>query len=459
MFKFTLPDPGEGLVEAEIVRWLVHAGDEVKVNDVLVEIETAKSLVELPSPVSGVVSEVFVAEGAQVNVGEPIIAIDDGSESNDEPQNATLVGSGPKETSGKGRRRKARKPAAKNPIASAAESVVGAIAEVTGLGTEKDDATDGEATKNPVTPTGKPLAKPLVRRLARALGIDLSTIVPTGPHGSISQEDVQNAAGLISTDPAQPTNQAAGQAASGAARSASTELVSTRQAASAVRRMTARHVVESVQNHVHVTEFNTIDVTKTMDLVDSLKKRREFGDEHVSPLLIFAKAALMALQRNPDLNASWDRQREEIVYHPGVNLGIAASTPRGLLVPVIHDAHAMNLLELCQAINQMVIKAREGRLQPTDYARGTFTITNVGVFGIDTGTPIINGDESAILAMGAIKRKPWVVGTGEDEKIVPRWVTTLAVSFDHQIIDGEQGSSFLRDLSTILEAPEYGLLF
>ena len=190
-----------------------------------------------------------------------------------------------------------------------------------------------------------------------------------------------------------------------------------------------------------------------------LRARREFAGLHVSPLLIHAKAVCLAMARHPELNASWDAAAGEIVYHDEVNLGIAAATPRGLLVPVIKGADKLSLVELCRAINDLVVTAREGKLQPADYAGGTFSITNVGVFGIDTGTPIINGDESAILAMGAIKRKPWVVGTGDDERIEPRWVTTLALSFDHQLIDGEQGSQFLADISTILSAPELALLF
>ena len=191
--------------------------------------------------------------------------------------------------------------------------------------------------------------------------------------------------------------------------------------------------------------------------LDALK--REFAGLRISPIIVLAKAVCLAMARHPELNASWDAAAGEIVYHDEVNLGIAAATPRGLLVPVIKGADKLSLVELCRAINDLVVTAREGKLQPADYAGGTFSITNVGVFGIDTGTPIINGDESAILAMGAIKRRPWVVGSGDDEQIVPRWVTTLAVSFDHQLIDGEQGSLFLDDVSTVLSEPELALLF
>ncbi|WP_341728993.1 dihydrolipoamide acetyltransferase family protein [Brooklawnia sp.] len=440
MFAFKLPDPGEGLTEAEITQWLVSEGDEVRINDVLVEIETAKSLVELPSPVSGTVRRLVVSVGETVDVGTPIIEIDDGSgdapepaaqpagtddaesEPDDQPQH--LVGSGPlpEPTS---RRRPATQAPAPQPEAQAAEQ-------------------QGPIT----TAVGKVLAKPLVRRLARDLGVKLGSVRPTGPNGTVSREDVEAAAGLGQSAMAAP-----------AGRSTSDSLVGHTAPIRGVRKATAQNVAASVAKHVHVTEFNTIDVSAMRSLVDRLKARREFRDLHVSPLLIHAKAVCLALARHPELNASWDADAGQIIYHDDVNLGIAAATPRGLLVPVINGADKMNLVELCRAINELVVTAREGRLQPADYSGGTFSITNVGVFGIDTGTPIINGDESAILAMGAIKRRPWVVGSGDHERIEPRWVTTLAVSFDHQLIDGEQGSQFLADVSTVLSEPELALLF
>lgn len=421
MFEFKLPDPGEGLVEAEITQWLVSEGDEVRINDVLVEIETAKSLVELPSPVSGKVHKLLAGVGETVSVGAPIIEIDDGSGPSaspaaparvaepaavaepapeEEPEN--LVGSGP-----------APEPTSRRRPAPSAPA-------------------QGPAT----TAVGKVLAKPLVRRLARDLGVALQSVRPTGPGGTVSKADVEAAAGLAEVS--------AGE---------------NRVAIKGVRKATALNVAESIARHVHVTEFNTIDVSATKELVEALKGRREFAGLRVSPLLLHAKAVCLALARNPELNASWDPEAGQVVYHDQVNLGIAAATPRGLLVPVIRDAGRMNLVELCRALNELVDTARQGKLQPADYSGGTFSITNVGVFGIDTGTPIINGDESAILAMGAIKRQPWVVGTGDDERIEPRWVSTLALSFDHQLIDGEQGSQFLADISTILSTPELALLY
>ncbi|GAA2180569.1 dihydrolipoamide acetyltransferase family protein [Brooklawnia cerclae] len=422
MFRFNLPDPGEGLVEAEIVNWLVAEGDEVRINDILVEIETAKSLVELPSPVSGTIGRLLAPVGQTVAVGSPIIEIDDGSPGEplpapvvpqaaepEEAPPANLVGSGP-----------IPEPATRCRNPSPVAAPVTAPAPV---------------QRPTTTPVGKVLAKPLVRRLARDLGVALQSIRPTGPGGSVSRADVEAAAGMNRVD-------------DGA-----------RVPIRGVRKATAEAVAGSVGKHVHVTEFNTLDVSATMALVATLKQRREFRDLHVSPLLLHAKAVCLAMARQPDLNASWDARAGEIVHHDHVNLGIAAATPRGLLVPVIREAETLSLVELCRAINEIVAVAKAGKLQPADYSGGTFSITNVGVFGIDSGTPIINGDESGILAMGAIKRRPWVVGTGDDERIEPRWVTTLALSFDHQLIDGEGGSRFLADISEILASPELALLY
>ncbi|WP_353057930.1 2-oxo acid dehydrogenase subunit E2 [Propionimicrobium sp. PCR01-08-3] len=575
MFAFKLPDPGEGLTEAEITQWLVSVGDEVRVNDILVEIETAKSLVELPSPVSGTVRRLLAEVGQTVEVGTPIIEIDDGSadepdsgleaEPSSAPQHSpvpgskpgtgvvggqnteslastrgdadeaadatttgsaggqsaaqrsvdentdeaegqpkSLVGSGPLPEP-KSRRRPHLGSALRKP-GGAANGVVSRGVDVAGVrsvahgdggsaetanpdrtGAAGSSASSGDAVHAPgragsgfaggagpgttahraavaepagsrqaqtpsepgpiTTAVGKVLAKPLVRRLARDLGVKLASIRPTGPGGTVSREDVEAAAGIGGHTPAE------------SAGGPGSALVDHIAPIKGVRKATAQNVAESIAKHVHVTEFNTIDISATKTLVEQLKKRREFRDLHVSPLLLHAKAVCLALARHPELNATWDGEAGEIIYHDEVNLGIAAATPRGLLVPVIRRADKMNLVELCRAINELVVTARDGKLQPADYSGGTFSITNVGVFGIDTGTPIINGDESGILAMGAIKRRPWVVGSGEDEQIVPRWVTTLAVSFDHQLIDGEQGSQFLGDISTVLESPELSLLF
>lgn len=470
MFEFRLPDPGEGLEEAEIISWLVSVGDEVRVNDTLLEIETAKSLVELPSPVSGRVHALLAEAGQTVPVGTVIIQIDDGSgdpvageiahQESGSDEGAFLVGSGPmtESTQRSARRTRRRRAADRHPgsgqdrpgMASEVVESSATPAQPSGDPAAATSAPATSVTQQPSTPStaarplttavGKVLAKPMVRRLARDLGIDLTRVTPTGPRGSVSQADVEAAYAATRGGFATPSRD-------------------TRTPIRGVRKVTAQNVAASVARHVHVTEFNTIDITATMELVEGLRARREFRDLHVSPLLVYAKAVCLALGRHRDLNASWDPEAQQIVHHEHVNLGIAAATPRGLMVPVVREAETMDLRTLCQGLNDIIRVAREGRLQPADYASGTFTITNVGVFGVDTGTPIINGEESAILAMGAIQRRPWVVGSGTEERIEPRWVTTLALSFDHQLIDGEQGSQFLADLSLMLSEPGYGLLF
>jgi pyruvate dehydrogenase E2 component (dihydrolipoamide acetyltransferase) len=227
-----------------------------------------------------------------------------------------------------------------------------------------------------------------------------------------------------------------------------------------VRKMTAQAMVGSAFTAPHVTEWVTVDVTKTMELVDRLKGSREFRDVRVTPLLVLAKAMVLAIRRNPGVNATWDEAAQEIVQKNYVNLGIAAATPRGLIVPNIKDAHAMSMLQLAQAIGELTATAREGRTQPAEMSGGTITITNVGVFGVDSGTPIINPGESAIVAFGAIRKMPWVVtdADGTDE-IAIRHVTQLAMSFDHRLVDGELGSRFLADLAAIMEDPGQALVW
>jgi 2-oxoisovalerate dehydrogenase E2 component (dihydrolipoyl transacylase) len=283
------------------------------------------------------------------------------------------------------------------------------------------------------------LAKPPVRKLARDLGIDLTTLKATGPNGSITRADVERGQG-VST-------------------SSTTAVVSAerewREPIKGVRKMMGQAMVDSAFTAPHVTEWVTLDVTRTMEFVARLKKHREFKDVKVSPLLVLARACILAARRTPEINSWWDEANQEIVFKRYVNLGIAAATPRGLVVPNIKDADSMSLLELAEALNKLAGVAREGRTQPAEMSGGTFTITNVGVFGVDAGTPIINPGESAILCFGAAKRQPWVV----EEEIVIRDVATLALSFDHRHVDGQKGSQFLADVAAIMEDPAAALLF
>lgn len=506
--QFLLPDPGEGLLEAEIVAWRVTVGQTIEVNDVLVEIETAKSLVELPSPFAGEVTALLVEEGTTVEVGTPIVEVDDGEDaSDDEGSGPNLVGYGASEAPSR-RRRRGQAAADKGELTEAMSAAyeqhepgrradeVHPASTVHAMATGDPLPTPGKAPSESTlvlaSDAGSSKVKPPVRKYAKDLGIDVDGIVGTGPDGTVTRRDVEAAAAfrLLDEEPkeARIVNDRAafqgsfdpppgGETHAGTSFSGSsfgtgfgpTEGLGgfdpfqgrseRRVPIKGVRKLTAENMVRSVQTHVHVTEWVTVDVTGTMEFVETLKARREFAGLRVSPLLVYAKAICLALTRNPDLNTSWDGERNEIVYYRDVNLGIAAATPRGLMVPNIKGAQHLSLLQLCQAINQLVNVSREGRLQPGDYSNGTFTITNVGVFGIDAGTPIINGDESAIFCMGSIQRRPWVVGEGPDERVEPRWVSTLAVAFDHRIIDGEQGSRFLHDVASILAEPALALLY
>ncbi len=486
---FRLPDPGEGLVEADIVTWRVAVGDEVKINDILVEVETSKSLVELPTPYAGTVTELLVNEGDTVDVGTPIISIDDGvneaqpAETNggDETQVPNLVGYGPRTTTAK---RRPRRSAGNGPV-EAHDQVADTFSthapvsrradEREPLLAEQDAPTGaplpepGATARTPVPSGGAVLAKPPVRKLAKDLGIDLESLAGSGPGGVITRDDVMQASTRLRAQPvgagmtAEPVKAMPAEPAKAMpaepfeARRAPREDV--RIPIKGVRKSMADAMSRSAFTAPHVSVWLDCDVSATMDLVERLKARREFADLRLSPLLIIAKAVCLALWRTPELNSFWDEQAQEIVLKSSINLGIAAATSRGLLVPNIKGAESLSLVELAAALQEVVTTAREGKTRPADMAGGTFSITNIGVFAVDSGAPILNPGESGILCVGQIARRPWVVGEGSDERIEPRWATTLSVSFDHRLADGAQGSTFLADVGAILTDPALALLY
>ncbi|MFI5881336.1 dihydrolipoamide acetyltransferase family protein [Streptomyces sp. NPDC051554] len=434
--QFLLPDVGEGLTEAEILAWSVRPGDVVEVNQIIVEVETAKAAVELPSPYAGVVSALHAEVGDLLPVGRPLITIDtdaSGEAASGEPdggavqqpdaeQPALLVGYGPQGT-GNGRRR--RRPA--NPAQP-----------------QRADSVEASAPEPAAT---RPAAKPPVRKLAKDLGVDLTTVAPTGPGNTITREDIHEAARGASPQTA-PTP------ALDAPRTSET-----RVPIRGVRKHTAAAMVASAFTAPHVTEFIAVDVTATMRLRELVAGRREFRDLRVTPLLFFARAFLIALAKTPEANSSWDEAAQEIVLKHYVNLGVAAATDRGLVVPNIKGADRMPLLELAQALADLTATARAGRTSPQGMTGGTVTLTNVGVFGVDTGTPILNPGEAAILAVGAVRRMPWVVQDDDgNERIEPRWGTQLALSFDHRLMDGRQGSELLAHTAQILHEPGLAML-
>ncbi|MEV1114398.1 dihydrolipoamide acetyltransferase family protein [Actinosynnema sp. NPDC049800] len=456
--QFPLPDTAEGLTEAEILTWHVKPGDAVKVNQVIVEIETAKAAVELPCPWDGVVTELLVEVGQTVEVGVPIITIDvdpSGSAPTAAPtpasastpasngkigeempggRIATLVGYGPRAGAAKRRPRKdAPAPVAAAPAAAPAPAPAPAPVSA---------PAPAPVVAEPATPGGYvPLAKPPVRKLAKDLGVDLRALAGSGPGGVITREDVEQAV--------------AGSTPAAAAAPVETGSRERRVPIKGVRKATAQAMVDSAFTAPHVTEFLTVDVTPMMELRARLKNAPQFRDVKLTPLAFAAKAVVLAVRRTPDVNATWDEAAQEIVYKDYVHLGIAAATPRGLVVPKVRDADRMSLRELAVSLDALATTARDGKTTPADMMGGTITITNVGVFGVDTGTPIINPGESAILAFGAIRDMPWVV----DGQVVPRKVCQLALSFDHRVVDGQQGSQFLADVGALLADPGVAMTY
>ena len=455
--QFRLPDVGEGLTEADIVSWHVKPGDEVAVNQVIVEIETAKAVVELPCPFGGVVAALLVAEGQTVDVGTPIIAVDVAGSASAAPaqpvtseragatvslpaerddaggraaggeRQAVLVGYGVKAGATTRRRRKTAVPSAQTAFTV---------------------APDTPAPAGPGNGRGR-LAKPPVRKLARDLGVDLSQLRGTGPHGTVTRDDITRAVQAPAPSRSAETGPAAKAVTSAPSPARALAPREERIPVRGVRKHIAEAMVASAFTAPHVTEFLDVDVTATMEAVQRVRELPGFSELRVSPLLFVARALLVAVARHPMVNSAWDEENQEIVVRNYVNLGFAAATPRGLIVPNVKDAQALSMAGLARALAALTATARDGHCTLADLTGGTITITNVGVFGVDAGTPILTPGEAAILAFGRIRDAAWVHG-GE---IAVRKVTTLSLSFDHRIVDGELGSAVLRDVGQMLEDP------
>jgi 2-oxoisovalerate dehydrogenase E2 component (dihydrolipoyl transacylase) len=517
--QFLLPDVGEGLTEAEIVTWHVQPGDQVTINQIIVDIETAKSVVELPSPYEGVVAGLLVPEGETAYVGTPIISVEVGADAGggpapapqgstsadlvppppaqgeggvepgihgvltpkDEERQSVLVGYGVKPSA---TTRRPRRAATATSAAAPARTHGPATAASHAPSTPSTAATHAPSTPAPAGASHAPataapaaaratsapaasasaasgsvppgngtsvLAKPPVRKLAKDLGIDLSRLSGTGPGGSVTRDDVQSAArGGPEAAELADVRAPVGLSASPAQLAAVTAVArEERIRVRGVRKHTAAAMVTSAFTAPHVTEFLQIDMTETMAATARLRSLPEFGDVRVSPLLLVAKALMVAAARHPMINSSWDEDAQEIVVKHYVNLGIAVATDRGLVVPNVRDAHALSLPGLAHALAELTETSRAGKATPADLSGGTITITNVGIFGVDTGTPILSPGEAAILAFGRVKDSPWV----HDGQLAVRKVTTLALSFDHRIVDGDLGSAVLRDVGAMLEDP------
>ncbi|MFH0246275.1 dihydrolipoamide acetyltransferase family protein [Streptomyces sp. HK10] len=454
---FRMPDVGEGLVEAEILAWLVAVGDTVTDGQPVCEVETAKAAVELPIPYDGTVAEILSPPGTTVEVGAPIITVRSAGAGRDtepaagpaapgapepEPSGAVLVGYGPRTNSAPTRRRRKAPAAGADPTVTATVAAPAPTATVAAPAMPVAPAADVPTAAGAPT-AGVPVrAKPPVRKLAKELGVDLSAVPATGPHGVVTREDVLAAA---APEPV-PEPAPAPAPRPAPVRDGAHE---TRIPVRGVRRATARAMVASAFTAPHVTEFIDVDVSRTMKLVRRLRNSGELGEAPVGPLLFVAAAYLAAVRRHPAINASWDEENQEIVLRHQVNLGIAAATERGLIVPNIKDAGRLTLAELADALGALVRTARAGRAAPGDLAGGTTTITNIGVYGVDGGTPLLNPGEAAILAVGAIRTRPWT----HKGRVVPREVATLSLSFDHRLVDGELGSKVLADTAAVLEHP------
>jgi pyruvate dehydrogenase E2 component (dihydrolipoamide acetyltransferase) len=411
---FALPDVGEGLTEAEILRWHVRPGDAVAINQIIVEIETAKASVELPCPYAGTVEELHVAEGAIVPVGAPIISIRVAERTAAAERQSVLVGYGVREDVPVTRRARRGAPAV------AAEPPI--------VATPATPATQGRAQ-----------AKPLVRKLARDLGVDLSTVTASGAHGEVTRADVMGAGGADREPAAEPS-----------------ALGGERIAVRGVQRAMADAMVQSAFTAPHVTEWVDVDMRRAMDVLEQLRQQPACAGVRMSPMILVAAGLVRAAGEQPLINSTWvdDADGAHVHIHDAVHLGIAADTPRGLLVPTIKEASSLGVIALARCVQELIDTARSGRSTPADLTGGTITLTNIGVFGIDGGTPILNPGQTAILAMGRIVDRPWAI----DGEVVVRPVMQLTLSFDHRVIDGATGSRALRSIADFLTDPALALM-
>lgn len=455
---FLLPDLGEGLTEADLISWTVAVGDTVELNQVIAEVETAKASVELPSPFAGTVTTLHAQEGDTIEVGTPFIDVDTADDMSEGPDSAPTTTPAPDDADssapqtaertpvlvgygvaaeGVSRRRRPRRAhdnQASPPAARAAAQ----------------PATEAAVPSEPLR--GRALAAPPVRYAARQHNVDLDAVPATGSRGEVTRADLDAHVAALRAAPDTAATAPTAQGSTSETLTTAPSSASQREERTpikGVRKHTAAAMVQSAFTAPHVTEFIDVDMTATMELLADLKTHKHMSGVRLTPLALVAKALLIALRTNPSLNSRWDEQAQEIVTKHYVNLGIAAATPRGLMVPNIKDAHALSLRELAESLSELTITAKEGKTGPSDLAEGTITITNVGVFGVDAGTPILNPGEAAILCFGSVRQRPWV----HEGEIAVRSITTLSLSFDHRLVDGEQGSRFLATMADILADP------
>lgn len=454
---FTLPDLGEGLTEAEIVEWHVAVGDEVTVDQEVVTVETAKAAVDVPCPYAGRVVTLHAQPGEVLAVGQPLISVEPAG------QAATSAPQAPDQAAGNGaggEQYRSEELAGSDPAKADSE---GSGAVLVGYGTGRGEerrgrrrfrgrsgatlatapSASGPAAEHPVAAPaeGKRAAvkviSPLVRRLAAEAGIDLATVTPTGPAGVIRRADVE-AAIAARTAP---------QAAAPAPAPVPATAGDRRIPLTGVMRVMADRLSTSRREIPDATTWVDVDATGLVEARDGLRRARP--DDGIGILALLARITVAGLQRYPVLNSSVDTQAGEIVQHGEVNLGFAAQSPRGLVVPVVHGAQAMTTAQLARALRELTDLAREGRLAPAQLTGGTFTLNNYGVFGVDGSTPIINHPEAAMLGVGRIIDRPWA----HEGQLALRKVTQLSFTFDHRVCDGGTAGGFLRYVADCVENP------
>lgn len=454
--EFHLPDLGEGLTEAEVVQWLVAPGDTVTLNQTLAEVETAKAVVELPSPYEGTVATLHAGAGETVAVGAPLIDFDvagaeEAAPPKETPEGAAgekaqpnLVGYGAAPTASGRPARRARR------IGTTATAADTAVLEAA--------PHDARPAASPEPAIERPRSTPPVRAYAKRLGIDLVLVAAEVGDRVITRNDVEAYAQRVGSAPTAATVSESADLARTAPEtlfsSGSAGERETRIPIRGVRKHTAAAMVQSAFTAPHVTVFHTVDVTATMELLASLREDRSLAEHRIGPLAVVAKAVCLALGRAPGLNSRWDEEAGEIVQYHFVDLGIAAATDRGLIVPNIRDADRLSLIDLSVALKALADTARSGKTSPAELAGGTFSISNIGVFGVDAGTPILPPGQSGILAVGAVRRQPWE-HRGE---IALRDLMTLSLSFDHRLVDGAEGARFLKDVADVLQEPGRAML-
>lgn len=417
---FRLPDLGEGLTDAEVVRWLVTEGDSIVLNQPIVEVETAKAMVEIPAPYAGTITRLHAKEGDSVEVGSPLISVDTGEQA----------------TGGNGS------------APAAVEAAPGEEAQQPPTLVGPGERPQARRRRPPGRggPAARPMATPPVRKYAKDRGIDLAQLEGTGKDGRITHQDVDRALTPAALEPLEgPAAAALGSTTPRVSR----ERVEWTIPVAGTRKQIAAAMVASKFSIPHVTEFLTVDASNLMALRARLKALPAAADVRVTPLAIIARAVCAALRQYPLMNSSWDEQASQIVVKEYVNLGIATDTQTGLLVPNVKDADMLGILDLAREIGRVSGLARERRAGVADLTGGSITITNVGGFGVETGTPIINKPECAIIATGLIAPRPWVV----DGELAVRQLMTTSVSFDHRIVDGAYAARFLATLRDLMEDP------